>query len=81
LKATVQQRRLRFIRAGREGRLDLDQEVELTHLRLEKTFEGSVSLDRGEGEVQTISTGEGHSTSRSRSTSPRSSRSSTSGSA
>ena len=27
-------------------------EVELTHLRLEKTFEGSVSLDHGEGEVR-----------------------------
>ncbi|HXH89194.1 MAG TPA: type I restriction endonuclease [Gaiellaceae bacterium] len=44
---------------SREGRLDLGQEVELTHLRLEKTFEGSVSLDHGEGEVSTIFDGRG----------------------
>jgi type I restriction enzyme, R subunit len=44
---------------SREGRLDLGQEVELTHLRLEKAFEGSVSLDHGEGEVRTIFDGRG----------------------
>jgi type I restriction enzyme R subunit len=42
-----------------EGRLDLGREVELTHLRLEKGFEGSVSLDHGEGEVRTIFDGRG----------------------
>ncbi len=42
-----------------EGRLDLGKQVELTHLRLEKTFEGSVSLDHGEGEVSTIFDGRG----------------------
>jgi type I restriction enzyme R subunit len=42
-----------------EGRLDLGREVELTHLRLEKAFEGSVSLDHGEGEVSTIFDGRG----------------------
>ena len=42
-----------------EGRLDLGREVELTHLRLEKAFEGSVSLDHGEGEVRTIFDGRG----------------------
>jgi type I restriction enzyme R subunit len=42
-----------------EGRLDLGREVELTHLRLEKVFEGSVSLDHGEGEVRTIFDGRG----------------------
>jgi type I restriction enzyme R subunit len=44
---------------SREGRLDLGQEVELTHLRVEKTFEGSVSLDEGGGEVRTIFDGRG----------------------
>src|SRR5262249_2084484 len=42
-----------------EGRLDLGTEVELTRLRLEKAFEGSVSLDHGEGEVRTIFDGRG----------------------
>lgn len=44
---------------SREGRLDLGREVELTHLRLEKDFEGSVSLEGGEGEVRTILDGRG----------------------
>ncbi len=43
----------------REARLDLGREVELTHLKLEKTFEGSVSLDHGEGEVRSIFDGRG----------------------
>jgi type I restriction enzyme R subunit len=42
-----------------EGRLDLGREVELTHLRLEKTFEGSASLEHGAGDVQTIFDGRG----------------------
>lgn len=44
---------------GSEGRLDLGREVEPTHLRPEKAFEGSVSLDHGEGEVRTIFDGRG----------------------
>ncbi|MDA8034362.1 MAG: type I restriction endonuclease subunit R, partial [Actinomycetota bacterium] len=35
-------------------RLDLGDEVELTHLRTELTFEGTLSLDAETGEVQTI---------------------------
>jgi type I restriction enzyme R subunit len=35
-------------------RLDLGTEVELTHLKIEMTFEGSLSLDADHGEVKTI---------------------------
>ncbi len=35
-------------------RLDLGEEVELTHLKTEMTFEGSLSLDADTGEVTTI---------------------------
>ena len=35
-------------------RLDLGTEVELTHLKTEMTFEGSLSLDADDGEVSTI---------------------------
>jgi type I restriction enzyme R subunit len=35
-------------------RLDLGTEVELTHLKTEMTFEGSLSLDADSGEVKTI---------------------------
>jgi type I restriction enzyme R subunit len=35
-------------------RLDLGEEVELTHLRNERTFAGSLQLDGGEGEVTTL---------------------------
>ncbi|MDA8074646.1 MAG: type I restriction endonuclease [Actinomycetota bacterium] len=35
-------------------RLDLGTEVELTHLKTEMTFEGSLSLDADDGEVRTI---------------------------
>jgi type I restriction enzyme R subunit len=35
-------------------RLDLGTEVELTHLKTEMTFEGSLSLDADDGEVKTI---------------------------
>ncbi len=39
--------------------VDLGADVELTHLRHEKQFEGSVSLDADTGEVQTIYSGSG----------------------
>ena len=39
--------------------IDLGSEVELTHLRHDKIFEGSISLPDGEGEVQTIYSGTG----------------------
>ena len=39
--------------------IDLGSEVELTHLRHEKIFEGSISLPSDEGEVQTIYSGAG----------------------
>jgi type I restriction enzyme R subunit len=42
-----------------EGRLDLGSEVELTHLRLEKTFEGPASIDEGGGVVRSIFDGRG----------------------
>jgi type I restriction enzyme, R subunit len=35
-------------------RLDLGEEVELTHLRTERTFEGSLSLDAGADEVTSL---------------------------
>jgi type I restriction enzyme R subunit len=38
----------------RQERLDLGEEVELTHLRNERTFEGSLSLDAGVGEVTSL---------------------------
>ncbi|MCY4663354.1 MAG: hypothetical protein OXC00_01665 [Acidimicrobiaceae bacterium] len=34
--------------------IDLGSEVELTHLRHELTFEGSIELPGGEGEVTTL---------------------------
>ena len=39
--------------------VDLGDAVELTHLRLEQRFSGSVSLGDGVGEVRTIYSGEG----------------------
>ena len=39
--------------------IDLGSEVELTHLRHEITFEGSIELPGGEGEVTTIFSGMG----------------------
>ena len=39
--------------------IDLGSEVELTHLRHELTFEGSIELPGGEGEVTTIFSGTG----------------------
>ncbi len=41
------------------GGLDLGSTVELTHLRVQQTFEGSLSLDEGDGEVSTIFGGAG----------------------
>ena len=49
-----------FIRADAEPGVDLGSQVELTHLALEKTFEGSASLDPDvDGEVTTIFSGGG----------------------
>ena len=39
---------------GTTEKLDLGSEVELSHLRSEITFEGSLSLESGEGEVSTV---------------------------
>ena len=50
---------LRFIRADAGGTVDLSDAVELTHLRLERRFSGSVSLSGEVGEVHTIYSGEG----------------------
>jgi type I restriction enzyme, R subunit len=51
---------LAFIRdTSRGGGVDLGTEVELTHLRTEKTFQGSVALDPETGEVQTVFSGSG----------------------
>ena len=44
---------------NRGTRIDLGSEVELTHLRIEKKFSGSASLEHGEGEVRTIWDGRG----------------------
>jgi type I restriction enzyme R subunit len=41
------------------GRLDLGSEIELTHLRLEKTGEGDIGPDTGTGELKAIYSGEG----------------------
>lgn len=45
---------------GRESeRLDLGSEVQLSHLRIERTFEGSASLPDGDGELKAIFDGRG----------------------
>ena len=46
-------------RAPGEG-IDLGDEVELSHLRQDLTFEGSIGLEETEGEVQTILNSGGH---------------------
>lgn len=51
-----------LVREDAGGIVDLSSEVELTHLRFEKTHEGSVSLSADEGEVVTIFSGTGRST-------------------
>jgi type I restriction enzyme R subunit len=43
-----------FVRETGGETLDLGEDLELTHLRLEKQFEGSVSLDADAGEVATL---------------------------
>ena len=48
-----------FIKREPRIRLDLGSEVELTHLQLEQTFEGSVSLGSDQGVVTTIYSGTG----------------------
>jgi type I restriction enzyme R subunit len=41
------------------GRVDLGDDVVLTHLRHQKIFEGSATLDKGEGDVAAIFSGRG----------------------
>lgn len=48
-----------FIRDTGGETVDLGADLELTHLRHEQQFEGSVSLDSDSGEVQTIFSGAG----------------------
>lgn len=48
-----------FVRHDASGGVDLGSEVELTHLKLDRTFAGSVSLDNTQGEVSTIFAGTG----------------------
>jgi type I restriction enzyme, R subunit len=48
-----------FIKRDTGDTLDLGSEVELTHLQLEQTFEGSVSLDGQQGVVVTVYDGVG----------------------
>ena len=48
-----------FVRRDPGSSLDLGSEVELTHLRHEMTYQGSVSLTSDMGEVRTISDGMG----------------------
>lgn len=48
-----------FVRCDAGASLDLGSEVELTHLHLEPTFEGAVSLDPGQGVVAAIYDGSG----------------------
>jgi type I restriction enzyme R subunit len=50
---------LQFIRADAGETVDLGDAVELTHLRVEQRFSGSVSLDDDVGEVRTVYSGEG----------------------
>lgn len=48
-----------FIRDTGGDSVDLGADIELTHLRHEKQFDGSVSIDTETGEVQTIFSGTG----------------------
>jgi type I restriction enzyme R subunit len=48
-----------FTRRGADAGLDLGSAVELSHLRMEETFAGSLALGAGEGEVTTIFSGTG----------------------
>ncbi len=49
---------LRFVRGHAGESVDLSSAVELTHLRLERRFSGSVSLSGDVGEVHTVFSGE-----------------------
>ncbi|MDE0368573.1 MAG: ATP-binding protein [bacterium] len=49
----------RLVRGKPGVQIDMDSEVELTHLRHDKIFDGSISLPGDEGEVQTIYSGDG----------------------
>jgi type I restriction enzyme R subunit len=48
-----------FIRPAADAGLDLGSAVELTHLRTERTFAGTLALDATHGEVTTIFSGTG----------------------
>jgi len=48
-----------FVHVGGGDSVDLGADIELTHLRHEKQFEGSVSIDTDTGEVVTIYAGSG----------------------
>jgi type I restriction enzyme R subunit len=50
---------LQLIRSDAGETVDLGSAVELTHLRVEQRFSGSVSLDEDVGEVRTVYSGEG----------------------
>jgi type I restriction enzyme R subunit len=50
---------LSLLPSDRGGRLDLGAEVELTHLRIERTSEGSITPDKGVGELHAIYSGQG----------------------
>jgi type I restriction enzyme R subunit len=50
---------LQLIRSDAGEAVDLGEAVELTHLRVEQGFSGSVSLDEDVGEVRTVYSGEG----------------------
>ena len=50
---------LQFVRADAGETVDLGEAVELTHLRVEQRFSGSVSLGEDVGEVRTVYSGEG----------------------
>jgi type I restriction enzyme R subunit len=50
---------LSLLPSDRGGRLDLGAEVELTHLRIERTSEGSITPEKGVGELHAIYSGSG----------------------
>jgi type I restriction enzyme R subunit len=50
---------LSLLPSDRGGRLDLGSEVELTHLRIERTSEGSITPEKGVGELHAIYSGSG----------------------
>ena len=50
---------LSLLPADGGGRLDLGAEIELTHLRIERTSEGAITPDKGIGELKAIYDGRG----------------------